>query len=197
MEPIQITVDKNGVTTLATAGKYCDRNIDVAVSVTEMEDALVNRTVEHYTNDRVTEPGTYAFNYCKNLVYVSFPNAVTTGNGVCYLCSSLTDVSFPVATKVGQYAFYGCTELRSAIFPCAKEIDAEAFRNCTSLEALILQNTEVATLFGTTVFTGTPIASGAGVLYVPDELVNRYKTATNWSKFADQIKPISELEESS
>ena len=33
MANTQINVSKNGTTTLATAGKYCDRNIDVNVSV--------------------------------------------------------------------------------------------------------------------------------------------------------------------
>ena len=32
-------------------------------------------------------------------------------------------------------------------------------------------------------------------IYVPDNLVNSYKTATNWSTLADKIKPRSELEE--
>lgn len=30
-------------------------------------------------------------------------------------------------------------------------------------------------------------------IYVPDDLVNSYKTATNWSTYADLIKPISEM----
>jgi hypothetical protein len=32
-------------------------------------------------------------------------------------------------------------------------------------------------------------------IYVKDELVDTYKTADNWSYFANQIKPISELPE--
>ena len=47
----------------------------------------------------------------------------------------------------------------------------------------------------TNAFGNTPIGKGAGHVYVPDELVDAYKTATNWVAFADQIKPISELEE--
>lgn len=47
---------------------------------------------------------------------------------------------------------------------------------------------------GTNAFTGTKIASGTGYVYVPDELVEEYKVATNWSTFANQIKPLSELE---
>ncbi len=32
-----------------------------------------------------------------------------------------------------------------------------------------------------------------GYIYVPDELVDAYKTATNWSVFANAIKGLSEL----
>ena len=42
----------------------------------------------------------------------------------------------------------------------------------------------------------TPIAKGTGYIYVPDALVNDYKKATNWSVFANQIKPLSEYVES-
>ena len=32
-------------------------------------------------------------------------------------------------------------------------------------------------------------------IYVPDDLVENYKTATNWSVYASQIKPLSEYVE--
>lgn len=44
-------------------------------------------------------------------------------------------------------------------------------------------------------FTNTLIASGTGFIYVPDALVESYKTATNWSTYADQILPLSEYVE--
>ena len=41
MDNFQIPISENGTTTLATAGKYCDRNIDVIVNV-ESTEALPN-----------------------------------------------------------------------------------------------------------------------------------------------------------
>lgn len=41
--------------------------------------------------------------------------------------------------------------------------------------------------------TGTTIAKGTGYVYVPDDMVDTYKSATNWSAYADQIKGMSEL----
>ena len=40
---------------------------------------------------------------------------------------------------------------------------------------------------------GTTIAKGTGYVYVPDDMVDTYKSATNWSTYASQIKGMSEL----
>ncbi|WP_368315358.1 hypothetical protein, partial [Parabacteroides distasonis] len=55
-----------------------------------------------------------------------------------------------------------------------------------------------------TVLSTTPFPLSSGALtngnscpiYVPDEAVETYKTATNWSAYASRIKPISEKTES-
>ena len=41
------------------------------------------------------------------------------------------------------------------------------------------------------VFYGTPILNNTGYIYVPDSLVNSYKSTSDWPTYA--IKPISEL----
>ena len=40
----------------------------------------------------------------------------------------------------------------------------------------------------------SPFLNGTGFLYVPDALLNQYKTSSGWTDIAAQIKPISELE---
>ena len=42
-------------------------------------------------------------------------------------------------------------------------------------------------------FVGSGIASGTGYIYVPDDLVDQYKVATNWATYASQIKGLSEI----
>lgn len=41
-------------------------------------------------------------------------------------------------------------------------------------------------------FNSTPIKQGLGWIYVPSDLVDSYKSATNWSAYADQIVSIDE-----
>jgi hypothetical protein len=43
-------------------------------------------------------------------------------------------------------------------------------------------------------FDSTQISTEEGAIYVPDESVETYKSATNWSIYADQIKPLSEYQ---
>ena len=48
---------------------------------------------------------------------------------------------------------------------------------------------------GTTNATYNPQGLKDGRIYVPDDKVNELKTATNWSKYADIIVPLSTLQE--
>ena len=70
------------------------------------------------------------------------------------------------------------------------------FSFCIKLEAVVIDSSSLFRLTRDNVFNGTPI-SGAyatkGYVYVPDNLVDEYKSATNWTLYADYIKPLSEL----
>ena len=63
----------------------------------------------------------------------------------------------------------------------------------TNLITLIIDNPNLFTMTATSMFDNTPIANGTGYVYVPDNMVETYKSATNWSDYSSQIKPISEL----
>ena len=177
----QINIDKNGTTTLATAGKYCDRNIDVNVSVpssgTELINGFIERTIAgHYENNEVLSVGIQAFAYC----------------------SQLESVVFNKAEILSTYAFSNCTMLKRAEFAnidSSKGIYTNCFVSCTALEKVVLRAQSVCKLQNTSAFNGSGVANGTGYIYVPDDLVDNYKTATNWVTYASQIKPISELEE--
>jgi len=45
-------------------------------------------------------------------------------------------------------------------------------------------------LKNTNAFTNTAIAAGVGGIYVPSSLLSSYKTASNWSTYADNIYPF-------
>lgn len=73
------------------------------------------------------------------------------------------------------------------------EIGSASFRECGSLSSLVVYSESVPILSNSNAFMLTPIADGTGYIYVLDNLVDSYKSATNWSTYAEQIKSISEL----
>jgi hypothetical protein len=115
-----------------------------------------------------------------------------------YQCKNLEKVKFTKVTDVGSECFGGCVKLHTADFNKATRIslywdNSSAFSGCISLTSLILRNTEqICELQGTSVFYKTPIANGTGYIYVPKALIEDYKSATNWSTFAEQFRAIED-----
>lgn len=68
------------------------------------------------------------------------------------------------------------------------------FYNASKLTSLVIEATNVLSVHSNGL-QGTPIANGTGYIYVPDNLVDSYKAASNWSTYASQIKPLSEYVE--
>ena len=119
------------------------------------------------------------------------PVALSIGNATFQYCNELHTAYLPnVNLQSGTYVFSGCKKLTKLEFNNTN-ISTNTFQN-SGLTTLVLRNSNVATLRNITAFSGTPIASGTGYIYVPDELVESYKVATNWSTYASQIKPLSE-----
>ena len=107
------------------------------------------------------------------------------GNNAFESCSKLTSVSLPAVTSIGDDAFYNCSALTSVSLPAATSIGGSAFESCSALTTLYIgiESDTVCTLSST-----NAIPSSVTDIYVPDALVESYKTATNWSSFANKIK---------
>ncbi len=97
------------------------------------------------------------------------------------------------ANTIGPDAFNGCTNLATVDLTSLPRVAiyANAFAGCSSLDALFIRSSQVAILMATSAFSQTPIARAWGCIYVPDNLVDSYRSATNWSNFSDKIYPIS------
>ncbi len=217
--PINITQD--GTTTLATAGKYCDRNIEVNVGIGI--DAILDGSFSgEFHSDKITSLRAGAFKGVVGVTSVSLPNCTTFNMGEQFSgATNLESVYLPNLTTMqnANYIFQQ-TKIRELNLPnltmiltnanlCYKMQEVEkinlpklsgarlgsvAFQNTENLVALILGGNELNTLGGAGAFDNSSIENGTGYVYVPDDLVDTYKTATNWSVHADQIKPMSELE---
>lgn len=184
-----------------------------------VEDAIIERTISgSYTNDRVSSIGYDAFRYCSDITEAHFPKVKFTGFRSFANCTRLKVADFPLLTSADDQLFASCIRLTTVSLPLLKglpyrcfyadaalaevelpsvtNIGTYAFQGCSALVKVVLSATSVCSLSSANAFTNTPVASGTGFVYVPDELVEAYKMATNWSTYADQIRSITEMNES-
>ena len=127
---------------------------------------------------------------------VNFPLATTMEIGCFNMAKNLTSANLPLVTALPADAFRNST-IQTADFSAVTNINRTAFTDCTSLETLIIRTPSVCVISDISVaLRGSKIAAGTGYIYVPDNLVDSYKAATNWVALANQIKPISALEAS-
>ena len=166
---------------------------------TSVEDGMVIRTISEYTNARVSRIGPHAFGYCSSLTSVSFPACTNIGSYAFTKCSSLTNIFFQACESIRISAFISCTSLTFVSLPVCTNIDVYAFCSCYHLLSIYLGASTVCNLKDRNAFSSTPIsnytASTGGVygsIFVPASLVSQYKTATNWTYFADRITAIPE-----
>lgn len=114
-------------------------------------------------------------------------------------CEDLTKATLPCVETLTRYAFRSCTALHTVDLgnsSLAKLIiNANAFNGATAITALIIRTSSVSTLQNSSAFSGSSIASGTGYIYVPGNLVDGYKEATNWSAYVDQIRAIEDYPE--
>ena len=139
----------------------------------------------------VTSIGGSAFKGCTLLAGITLPDTLTSiGNSTFNGCSSLAEISLPAGlTSIGNYAFNGCSSLTKIALPAGvTSIGQYAFLGCKSLQYIRIEATTPPTLAST-----NAIPSTIGAIYVPDESVAAYQSATNWSSFASKIKGISEM----
>lgn len=128
----------------------------------------------------------FAFQGCKQLTSVVIPETITGfGARIFEGCSGLVSVTLPKNMKhIPQWMFISCSSLPSIEIPeTVTSIADRAFTSCGKLTEVICLPKTPPTL-GVVVFYGVPTTCK---IYVPKGSGEAYKTATNWSEWADYI----------
>ena len=112
----------------------------------------------------------------------------TSVGGDKYGNSAITKVNYiPSGITSLANAFYGYKSLVNAPeIPSGVTDMRYTFGGCTSLKEVTFLHTTPPT-YSYTLYGCSELES----IYVPDEAVDAYKTATGWSQFASKIKPLS------
>ena len=177
-----------------------------------MLDSLIDGSITEMTSN-VESVREQCFYYCGKLKTINLPNATTVNRSAFDNCTSLTTLNIPKLTSINQYAFQNCYRLKMIKFPFVTGVGAyafyrcsgiqiadfsvltssigmNAFNSCSALKSFILRTGTMVSLSSINAFSGTPIASGTGYIYVPSALVDTYKSATNWSTYATQFRAL-------
>lgn len=136
------------------------------------QNSVLMGTITELCNDSVTEIISDNLTRSNTLKLVNLPSALTIGSRVLSYCPALERVELHTVTKIG----------------------INTLMECGSLVTVIIRTGRVCEL-GARSLDNTPIAKGTGYIYVPRSLVEAYKTATNWSDFASQIRAIEDYPE--
>ena len=176
-----------------------------------------NSTIVEVYAPKVTGVGESAFLNANNFEKIEIPEATQIARTAFQGCTKLAQVSAPNMQRVYVAGFYKCRSLSEIYMPHLVYIESsvcgqcaalsyvelgpltqtlyiyrEAFNGCTSLTALVIRATQFVKLENINAFTGTPIESGTGYIYVPSSLISNFQNATNWSTFANQFRALED-----
>ena len=151
---------------------------------------LINLTIP----DTITEISDSAFSGCRTLTSLTIGSGLTKlSKWVFVNCTKLTSVNFSENSQlrtIEQEAFATCTKLSNITIPSSvTSIDAYALTIGSS------SNKATIEFKGTTpptITTSTFTANKLNQIIVPKGYGDTYKSATNWSNFADYIVEASE-----
>ena len=135
--------------------------------------------------------GSYIFERCFSLNDLNLLN-VTEVDDHALANTGLGMIMLPNATSISIYISASSTQTSTIDLSKKITLNSSTFNSAYSLVHLILRSDTLCPLSATSAFTQTPIANGLGWIYVPSDLVESYKTASNWSTYANQIVSLDE-----
>lgn len=177
-------------------------------------DKIVNfDELQYFVN--VTELGLNAFANCTNLASIDLRNVRTMLGNVFQNCTSLAiDVAMPSlqavtnnnqfsgsgivgvsdlgqVSSLSNYMFSNCKSLKYADCPATiTQISTNVFNGCSAMEYMIFRSETIPTLFSQNALAN----SNNCPIYVPDQLIDTYKSTSPWSVHAARIRPLSEYQ---
>ena len=133
--------------------------------------------------------GINAFYSCP-IQYISIPKVQYISESAMCKCSMSGTLSLPALVSVKDNAFAYCSNVERIIAPKLGYIGTNAFMYMSNLSVFVLgtELSSVCYLKYSTTFSG---ASNLNI-YVPDSLVESYRTSTVWTYLSSRIKGISE-----
>lgn len=170
-------------------------------STEDVLDSYLNGTMNgNYVNETLTSVRSDAFAgsrftsvRLKNVTEAGKSEKDNGGGFVFRTCDKLETVVFDK-----RISFYGYQQYNSSFalkrIVYKNGVDSwgmHHFYTSTNIEALVLGGA-FTPIDSDHYLSSTAIGKGNGYIYVPSSLIEEYKTATNWSVYADQFRAIDD-----
>lgn len=179
---------------VVSVGNYCFQN---------------NYKLKRIESKSITSVGNYSFSNCYSLESINFPNLVTIGTTAfewndcrsVVVSNSITTLNasgFANMRGIREWTVWsGVTEIPASFFNTCRALEkvtigsgvtsiaASAFANCIRMTAIIINATTPPTLANVNAFNSSNMAP----IYIPANSLSDYKTASNWSTFANRFRP--------
>lgn len=199
--PDGITEIGNGAFYLCRFNKIVIPNSVTKIGHTAFRDS--QQLTECVLPDSITEIGSNTFMGCYNLTSNNFhipANLKIIPTSFISECDKITGtINLPSSITTLNPTCMDLTYIDTVKVNSIIGINHMAFNYCRKLANFVIYANDgtdnLCRMFNSSAFSGTPIKNKTGYIYVPDDLVENYKTATNWSVYASQIKPLSEYVE--
>lgn len=141
---------------------------------------------------------------CSKMIYLHAPMLETVGDSAFLDDKKLTKLTLPSLKSTAHDMLGRCYGLEYVEFGCLANIAITTFAFAQSLKTVVIRSDLVCVLedvsafnqcfhfYGTTNSTYNPDGLKDGYFYVPRSLVDSYKSANNWSTFADQFRALED-----
>ncbi|MBQ3627463.1 MAG: leucine-rich repeat protein [Bacteroidaceae bacterium] len=167
-------------------------NIDIPSSVTYIGDFAFQGCeglTEINIPTTVTHIGSYAFAFCNGFTEFTIPKSIDTISSALFMgCKNLKKVYLPeTITTIESFAFDDCSQLESIEIPrSVSNIGRYAFCFCKGLTSI---TSYIEDVFPTGDSSFSLYGSEDVTLYVPDHIVEKYKSISEWNLIPN-ILPI-------
>lgn len=143
--------------------------------------------LEEFDFTNITSIASSTFRNCQSLreviikndpIYTGFNSAMDFGT-----CTSLKRFIAPNITwQLSSSCFSGDKALELADLGNAARFYTQLFNNCSKIKAIILRRKTIIPMSNINALANTPFRDGlGGIFYIPNDLIEEYKIATNYS----------------
>ena len=152
------------------------RNINISVHDNSLRGAL-------YAGEHINIYNTYPEEYAIQM----------------YLSNNSTVLDVKLSNcRITDYCCYNCSNLEDVYNNEVSYMYGYTYNNCSKLSTIIMNGSNVPLLNGASIFSNTPITNSTylgyyGSIYVPNSMVDRYKTTSYWKSYASRITSITDL----